>query len=366
MGFWTVVIFASFLPAAPQDPPAFEKPARALPEIVLADAVDPVPLNAFGLGNGGLDATQPRTALRWTPDGCTTPGGIRIQVKSAGLKIDFPSGNELLLAPDGILHLRSGERAGPYGDGIELRLGDDTAVRVRLSQAQRARVRDVVVVHGDRALQPWRRGRKVNEIVRTGFWGGARICCCGGGTELYRAIAIGPLVTLERVLVPGSRVDHTPEQRLVVLTAPMHKSLAMIPRQSRGPNPELRHAVRAVSATSRRSDAIFPSGAGLHRAETDALRWVLRGGYELKLALDGPRAPRLSLFAGRSLRPMVGWVLGVHSSAFLNNPGADQPGANRWSGNGVRMDPIVPELQVRSDLFEHGRAMGLIRRMLGN
>jgi len=366
MGSVVAVTLASLGCLVPQDsglPPALPS-AQALAEVVLADDADPVPLTSFGLGGGGLDVARRTAALRWTKNGCTTPGHIRVQVMAAGVKLTFPSGCELLVAPDGTLHLRSGDTAGPFPSGLELRLGDGSSVRIRLSQAQRARLRDVVVVSGGRALQPWRRGRPASAIPRVSYWGGVRLCCCGDGGHLYRAIAIGSLVTLERVLVPADQKSKAPRQRLVILTAPLKRALAMIPRQSRGPDPVLRRAVRAVSATAARSEALFPAGALLHRADRDKLRWVLRAGYELELAVDGPRAPRLSLFAGRSLRPMVEWTLGAGAAAFLNNPRADQPGAPRWSGNGVRMPLVAAELQVRRDLSEHSRAIGLIGRLL--
>ncbi|WP_296413633.1 DNA polymerase IV [Zoogloea sp.] len=54
-----------------------------------------------------------------------------------------------------------------------------------------------------------------------------------------------------------------------------------------------------------RGDQIFPSGASLPRAEQDKLRWLLRGGFELQLDLDGAMAPRLQLFAGETVAPMI-------------------------------------------------------------
>ncbi|MCA8976260.1 MAG: hypothetical protein KDC98_16185 [Planctomycetes bacterium] len=362
MGLFAVVTTALFAPGLQQAPlPAL--PVE-LPEVVLSDVADDrVPITAFGLGNGGLDATRPPTALRWSEDGCTTPGDVRVQVLTAGVKLTFPSGRELLVAPDGHLHLRDGAVAGPFPTGLELHLADGAVVRIGLARTGRNPIGEVTVVHGERALQPWRRGRSTRAIVRAGFWGGVRLCCCGDGGEVYRAIAIGPLITLDRVLVPTARERDTPEQRLVVLTAPMMQAMSQIPRQSRAPDQDLRQAVRAVSAMAVRGDAVFPDGAALRRAERDALRWGLPSGYELELALDGPRAPRLSLFAGRARRPMVEWTLGNSSAAYLNNPRADEPGASRWHGNGVPMPMVAPALQVRRELLEHAQVLRLIRRL---
>ncbi|MDO8349423.1 MAG: hypothetical protein Q7T30_04245, partial [Planctomycetota bacterium] len=220
MGFLATFVCTPML-WLPQQP----TPPTALPmlhaEVVLTDAIDPVPLAAFGLGDGGIDAGDAPGTLRWSNDGCTTPGGVRVQCLAVGVKLTFATGRELLLASDGTLHLRSGEKAGAFPFGAELRLGDGSAVRVVLAQGQSDRLRDVVVVAGERVLQPWRRGSPDREIGRQAPWAGVRLCCGGDGGDVYRAIAIGPLVVLDRVLVAKERIDTTPAERLVVLTAPL-------------------------------------------------------------------------------------------------------------------------------------------------
>lgn len=364
MGILTSLGLVSLLlPQAPITPstPSTPKPPVLLPEIVLAGASDPVPLADFGLGDGGFAVGEPET-LRWSKGGCTTAGGARIECHAVGVKLTFPSGRELLVAPDGRVHLRSGEFAGPFPSGLELRLGDGTAVRIALSSSGRERLRDVQVVHDDRMLQPWRRGEEATWIERPGHWAGLRFCCCGDGGDLYRAIALGPLVVLDRVLVAADRADVTPSERLVVLTAPMLQSLAGMPRQHRQPHPAVRQAVTAVAAIADRGDVIFPAGAALARAEKDQLRWLLRGGYELQLDLEGPMAPRLMLFAGASPRALVEWTLMGSPALFLGNPTEDAA-EKRWHGNGVRLPRIAEDLQAREVLFERAYALRVIGRL---
>jgi hypothetical protein len=356
----TLLTTSALLPQQPAPAPAVP---ILHPEVVLTDAVDPVPLASFGLGSGGIDGTNPPGSLRWSKEGCTTPGGVRVQCLAVGVKLSFPSGRELLLADDGTLHLRSGEKAGPFAFGAELRLGDGTAVRVVLARGQSDRLRDVVVAAGERVLQPWRRGSPDREIARDTSWGGVRLCCCGDGGEVYRAIALGPLVVLDRVLVAKERLEATPAERLVLLTAPMLGSMDQMTRQHNTPDADLRHAVRAVAATVARGDQIFPAGAALQRAEPDELRWVLRGGFELQLELTGERAPRLAMFAGRSKQPLVEWTLQGMPAAYLPNPHSDQPGAPRWHGNGTRMAAVAADLQARVELFEEGYAMRVVQRL---
>lgn len=346
----------------PQGPiPAVGRSLVPQPEVVLTDAADPVPLAEFGLGDGGFGAAEP-DFLRWSEHGCTTAGGARVECRPVGVKITFPSGRELLVATDGRVHLRSGEFAGPFPAGLELRLGDGSSVRILLAQGSRERLRDVLVVDGERVLQPWRRGEPTTWVERPSHWGGLRFCCCGDGGDLYRAIALGPLVVLDRTLVAAERVDATPSERLVVLTAPLLQSLTGLPGQHRQPDPAVRRLVTAVAAVADKGAAIFPTGAALARAEQDRLRWLLRGGYELQLDLDGPMAPRLALFAGESSRPMVEWTLQGNPALFLGNPG-DDVGERRWHGNGVRLPRIVADLQAREVLFERPTALRVIQRL---
>ncbi|HEU4418642.1 MAG TPA: hypothetical protein VFT55_06860, partial [Planctomycetota bacterium] len=313
------------------------KPKQPLPrhaEVCLAASADPVPLAEFGLGTGGVERSEGQ--LRWQQNGdCVTAGGVRVECRSAGVKLTFPSGRELLVAADGFLHLRSCERAGPFPFGLELRLGDGTSVRVALAQGDRERLRDVLVVDGERAFQPWRRGEAATRGERPGHWAGLRFFCCGDGGDVYRAVAIGPLLVLDRVLVSATRAEETPRERLVLATAPILESLDTMRRQHREADAAVRKAITAVGAVADRGSDIFPAGAALHRSEKDRLRWQLGCGFELQLDLDGPRSPRLALFVGENGLPMVEWILSGDPAAFLTNPRDDQPG-KRWHGNGTR------------------------------
>lgn len=340
--------------AAPPEP-------RQRSEIVLVDG-DAPPAAAFGLGNGGIDDRHERGQLQFTDDGCLTPGGVRIECQAAGVKLTFASGCELLFAPDGFLHLRGGESAGPFAGGAELRLGDGALVRVVLNQSQRSRVRDVVVVADGEALQPWRRGWPAFETARITPWPGVRFVCVGDGGDVYRAIALGPLVTLDRVLVAAAREKAAPREHLALLTDPLLASLVRMPRQHTTSDAAVRGAVSAVSAVASNSDELFITGASLQRVERERLRWALRGGYELELQIEGS-TPRLGLYAGMAPRPMVEWNLGISPAAFLGNPYDDQPGSKRWYGNGTRLAPVALDLQAREALYERALAAGVLLRM---
>ncbi len=355
-----------FVGALGAQEPAGTAPLRPVPgsheQVVLAGG-EPIRLAEFGLGDGGirLFATD---ALRWQPDGCVTGGGVQITCRAAGVKLTFPSGRELLVAPDGFVHLRSEEKAGPFAGGIELHLGDGARVRILLVPGARDhhRLRDVLVLQGERALQPWRRGEPANEIPRVAPWAGVRIACCGDGGDLYRAIALGPLIVLDRVLVAADRAEQAPAERLVVSTAPLLQSLLVMQRQHRVPDAAVRRAIATVAAVADRGDVIFPAGASLQRAERRQLRWLLRAGFELQLDLVGPLGPRLQLFAGEARHSLVEWTLRADGAAFLTNPHDDQIGAH-WHGNGTRLPRLAPDLQAKDELFERGLALKVIERL---
>ncbi|MFT4512920.1 MAG: hypothetical protein ACI89X_000718 [Planctomycetota bacterium] len=335
--------------------------SKLLPEVVLSDAKTTIPVRDFGLGEGGVNRKRTKLSFHES-DGCVTPGGVHVACRSVGVKLTFPSGSEVLLAPDGGLHLRSGEAAGPYPAGLEFLLADGATVRVTLAQSRKNRIRDVSVTHERRSLQPWRLGKKAQTTARARSWSGVRLACCGDGGDLYRPLALGPLVVLDRVLVEKKRIGKTPRERLVVLTEPIRQSLMRMPRQHRETEASVRRAVAAVTEVANRSSMIFPRGAALRRAEHDRLRWLLGGGFELQLDPDISATPHLQLFAGQSSLPMVEWTLGAGTAAYLTNPRTDQRG-KRWHGNGTRLISTANELQVRDHLQERQHALRVIRRL---
>ena len=351
--------------AAAQDPTAARTtmrrpPAPALPEVVVARGVDQPAYADLGLGDGGVEGGA--AGVRWDGDDVLTPGGVLVACRTAGVKLTFPSGRELLLAPDGTLHLRGGETGGPFAGGCELRLFDGSSVRATLAPSSPVRLREVTVGFEDRRLQPWRNGARGCDVVRDAGWAGPRSLCAGDGGDVFRAIALGPLLVLDRVLCAEERRATTPAQRLVVLAEPLVDSLRVMQRQHREPKAEVRAAITQVAELAAQAGAILPPGEPLPRAERDRLRWLLRGGFELEYEATGPMAPRLQLFAGDRPLPMIEWTLRADSAAFLTNPRDDQPG-KRWHGNGTRLARAVATLQARDELHERALAVAVIDRL---
>lgn len=352
------ILWAALL--APQHPPDLPVLHR---ELVLVGDPASTPWSDFGLGDGGTKPPDPN-GMRWAPDdGLVSPGGVRIDCRAVGVKLTFPSGRELLFAGDGWLHLRDEARGGPCPHGAELWLGDGSRLQVRLQPGASPSVRDVALVWHGQAAVPWQRGAPARSITRASAWAGVRLACFGDGGEVFRTIALGPLLVLDRLLVPADREPRVPRQRLAVATTAVLEALQRLPRLHTGTETQLRAAAEALRTLAEASALVLPEGAELPRLESAALRWGLGGGCELGLDLDADRGPLLQLFAPDATRSIVEWTLTDPSAAYLTNPFDTAPGASRWHGHGVRLAAAFPQQQARLELYERSLALPVLRRL---
>ncbi len=307
---------------------------------------------AFRLGDGGGEAAVAAAAgatLRGVRGTCTTPGGVQVRCQREGVKLTFPSGRELLWAPDGHLHLRDGSVGGPFEGGIELRLFDGSAVRILRGGSRRTPIESVVVVAGGDGVRLWRRGEPLFESDR-GSWFGERAWCLGDGDALYRALALGPVVTLDRLLAP--RDTKLPRYRLALEVGPLLDSMqALAASRARLTDAEAVGEVSFVLANAER--ALPCSGPPPVRTSTSPLRFLVRSGYEFEFRLDGGDV-RLRM-ARHGLRPFAEWQLG-YGAAVCCVQGAMQP-----AGNLVTLAPVAPELQPRLERFELVPAITVLR-----
>jgi hypothetical protein len=352
------ILWAALL--APQQPPALPVLHR---ELVLVGDPASAPWSDFGLGDGGTKPPDPN-GMRWATDaGLVSPGGVRIDCRGAGVKLTFPTGRELLFAGDGWLHLRSEARGGPYPFGAELWLGDGSRLQVRLQPGASPPLRDVALVCDRQAAVPWQRGAPARTATGAGAWASVRLACFGDGGDVFRTIALGPVLVLDRVLVAADREPRVPRQRLAVATTAMQEALLRLPRLHTGTEAALRAAADALRTLAEASAMVLPEGAELPRLESGQLRWGLGGGCELGLDLEAERGPLLQLFAPEATRPLVEWTLADPSAAYLTNPFADTPGALRWHGHGVRLAAVFSQQQARLELHERGLALPVLQRL---
>lgn len=304
---------------------------------------------AFRLGDGGVhaDFADRDQSMPGEPGSCTTPGGVRVDCQREGVKLTFPSGREVLCAPDGYVHLRCGSVAGPFESGLELLLADGSAVRIDRSGSRRAPIVAVDVIGAETAVTIWRRGSPVRERVR----GDGRlppVYCLGDGGALYRAAAAGPLVALSRVLAPRevALARKLPQERLCLQVGPMVESLQAL-SESREARLHPEAAKQVALILDQRSQVWREDLPVPPRTNSSPLQYLLLAGYDLTLREDnGVVAVEL---ARHQEDPFVVWRLGyIGSVCYLD----DSP----QSGLDASPLPVVtPRLQVmllRNDIRE--------------
>ena len=309
-------------------------------------------VSGFGLGDGGVRRSGGATIAVAGYGRCSTPGGVAVECRREGVKLTFPSGRELLCAPDGFLHLRDGSLTGPFAGGFELRLGDGSTVRFDLSGSRRAPIAEVVVEASGTAVRLWRRRTARRDPVRPTGWIGERLLCLGAGETLYRALALGPVVTLERVLAPKSDIDALPQQRLALQVQPLLQSMrSLMNERTRDQSDELLELRQFVA---RGPGILRQQGPDPARLGTDPLVFLLRGDYEiefvstrssLRMRLRRPRRP-----------PFVEWQLGYGTSACCVE-------ASRRTGRAIAVAAMVPELAVREQRNELGQALAVFKAL---
>ncbi len=338
--------------------------AEAPAEIVLLgdQVLGPV---AFGLGTGGVGKGPHDAPLRTAFGACTTPGGIGVRTLREGVLLRFPGGGELLFAPDGHLHLRTGERAGPFLAGAEFWLADGARLRVTRTGSRRDPVQEVIVVAGEQATRLWERNRGVLEDAPLRPWLGPRLLCGGDGTTIYRAIAVGPLVTMERLLLPTGTGRDLPARRIGLFVEPLLHSLAALPEQNGRFPAELDPALRAVRELDRRARAVFdPKARPPRRVEQDEARFALSHGYELTFRPEPGSRVRLGLHVGQQREPFVEWSIGLVATLNLLHPERVGGEAGRYWGRPALVPPVAPDLRARAELFELGPALDVVRALV--
>ncbi len=316
------------------------------------------------LGDGGVRAIQAPVAeatsrggaraveasLRSDIGTCTTPGGVVVQCRREGVKVAFASGRELLYAPDGHMHLRDGSVAGPFLNGVELRLADGSSVAIDRSGSRRSPIECVEVRHGEDATCVYRRGNPTREAAR-GVFRLPIVFCLGDGGSLYRAIALGPLVTMERTLVPQEQRELMPERRLCVLAGPLADSMEQLcASRAQQRHPETVQELRLILselASVFRSDAPMPPRTG-----SDPLQFLLHAGYDLRF-VQQKGLVRMQL-ARNQQEPFVEWRLG-YGTAICGVSATTEEG----SGAEV-VAPPMPDLQAQLQYHEIDAAMNVV------
>lgn len=302
-----------------------------------------VPLADLGLGDGGLGApVRSPEGLRACQQ--LTPGGILVRAQREGVKLDFPSGAELLLAPSGIVHVRDGSRSLRSLHAVELWLADGARVRATRSGG-RTPFRQVEVITGSKSTILWQRHLPLRRAAVAPKPSGTCYLALGPGDVLYQGTTLGPLIVLERALCPVRRQGEYSRTRLIIAGDPLADSLRLLPNHIPPQSVELPEAPRTAAILAQFASTLFRRGRIERPAGAlGALVFPLTGGY--RLGVDELRGGPvwLSLYRGPSEVPVVEWRIDVRTTLHLVRPEGGRNGLPRYYLRGIDLTDATRDL----------------------
>ena len=316
-----------------------------------------LPLSALGLGEGGVGERE--ALYRLGPGQHVTPGGVGVLVRREGVKLEFPSGAEVLFTPTGFLHLRSGEQKGRFPQGVELLLADGSNLRVQLGRGRP--IRRVEVQHGDQGILLWdRKGAQRKAVRKRRPFVCPQLLVLGDGDAFYRAVPLGPLVVMERVLCTKKALPVMPARYLVIVADPLIESLRRLPSKFSRKTPDFPDAPGISLALSRQALEIFGrEGSSLRRMEASLLRLAMDSGFELTVHVPEVGPLLLSLHSREAPRTLVEWTIGTSTELHMVRPDGGSAENPRYFRTGLPagegLNPIA-SLSSRFSEREWGRA----------
>lgn len=330
-------------------------PGQQVPELVLLRGGL---RSIFGVvpGDGGIGTVEAAARGQSDPGRLVTRGGVVVHCRPEGVKVAFPGGRELLFGPDGHLHLRDGAVVGPFGGGVALMIADGAEVRIERGGSRRAPIEQVVVVQDGAARRAWQRRDEELQPVRITSWVGDRLFCLGDGGTLYRALAVGPLVTMRRVLEPRQKraQDAMPELLLLLMVEPLVQSLHQL--QAAQSRAELQHHP-LLTELCEHVDAAFGGKGQPQRVGSSPLRYVLPSGVVLQLQVRGAEIA-MGLRREATEASFVEWHLAYGASAR-----AIATTAHNQVSRIVHLPPPPNELAVRIERQNLPAALAVVREL---
>lgn len=300
-----------------------------------------VPIASLGLGDGGVGA--PVVAATDAPGQFVSSGGVLVRAQRQGIKLDFPSGSELLVTPDGLAHLRTGEHTPTTLHVLELWLADGTRVRARRSAGRP--FREVEVIDAEQSLVLWRGEQALRQPGRSPAPSGVCFLVVGQGDVLYRASRLGPLLTMERVLCPAVRRKKTPRHWLAVSGDVLAHSLRRLPDHVPPQSVQFPQAPQAAAALAQAADVLFPEGAlPRPRGAVGELVFPLAGDFRLELEERPDESIWMCLRRGASDLPVVEWRAAPRTTLHLVRPQGGANGSPRYFLRGIDVTEVAREL----------------------
>ncbi|MEM7199553.1 MAG: hypothetical protein AAF628_04765 [Planctomycetota bacterium] len=297
-------------------------------------------LEALGLGAGGFGRRDARPATEYrTPGEAWTPGGARVRAQREGVKIDFPSGVELLLSPDGLVHLRDGAHTTRRHSVLELWLADGSRVRAVTAAGPRPLQTVELQVEERFGVRLWDRTRSVHTRARMAPRRAELLVALGRGDVLYGFACAGPMVALERELCPVARVADLPPRRLVVLGDLLVESLQRLPGHVPPASVQMPQAPEAAQTLAALATRLFPAGRVVERpaGAVGDLVVPLIAGFRLQVEERVGGVFWLGLHRGDSGLPAVEWRAGPSPTLHLVRPFGGRQGVPRHFLRGLRL-----------------------------
>jgi hypothetical protein len=297
-----------------------------------------IPWSALGLGTGGVvaparaGAPSPRPAASYS-----TAGGVLVRAAAAGVKLDFPSGAELLVAPDGIVHLRDGSHSLDPLPFLELRLADDARIGARRAPSGRHAPFDrVEVVERGVATVLWRGKSAVHERAHASPPVSDPYLVLGDGDVVYRAAALGPLLTLERVLAPAASAARHPPRWVGIAGDVLADSLQRLALQVPRHALEFPRAGDVADDLAAATPLLFPRGR-VTRPSGAIGQLVFALAFDCRLLVEQRHGDRawLALHQRGSAAPVVEWQTEPHTALQLLREGGGEPRGPRYFTRGV-------------------------------
>lgn len=300
-----------------------------------------VALAGLGLGDGGIEL---RAGAVGAADGVgrfVTRGGVLVRALAEGVKLDFPSGGEVLVDPRGTAHLRDGSRTLPHPSGLRIALLDGSHVDILVQNGSGRPLREVRVEEGSTGALLWRSGRPVRRVDRGGAFVGRTLHAFGDGRSLYELADVGVAIVYEQLLGPKSAEPRLPERGAVLLGDVLGRSLqeiASVAQQRAAGDPNTQALAKNLAGMAPRlfgRPHVRPDGAH------GELEIPLDGGLRLSLRVPAAEPMILALHAPGDPVALCEWTTTNVTRLHLIQRGAGVDGGPRYLMRGYALNHLL-------------------------
>ncbi|MGE0143480.1 MAG: hypothetical protein AB7I19_07005 [Planctomycetota bacterium] len=321
-----------------------------------------VDLARLGLGDGGMGSGRNEPAPPQAGH-YRSAGGALVRVQGEGLKVDLPSGGDLIVDPDGVIVLRDGSHTVGHRGGVLLLLADGTTIEITPHGGRGEPFRVVEIEDRSGRHTLWRRGQPPALALAARRARMATFAVLGDGRTLYRLGQVGPLLAFELALCPKANAGEVPREALVVLGDLLVTTLMELGQRVRQQFASEPQFVQKIIELADAGPLIFGREEPyLRPAKASGDLWIeLRGDFRLAVELRDGGNIALDLWVAGRDTPEAEWILG--STSYLHTFRRERDGRLRYAMAGLNLRTACAGALP----FETGsRGIGLARRLLAN